>query len=161
MKKAIFLDRDGVINFEHGHYTVKVEDFIINAGIGDVIRLLKDNNFIVIVISNQGGIAKKLYSNNDVFDMHIKLCEYLSEHNTKIDDFFYCPHHDNVSECLCRKPNTLLFEKAIAIYNIDTKNSYMIGDSERDIVAAQKCGINGIKIEPNQNIIEICKKIIS
>ena len=160
MKKAVFLDRDGVINFERGHYTVKVSDFIINDGIGEAVKLLKDNGFGVIIISNQGGIAKGLYSHDDVLDMHLKLCEYLFEYGTNIDDFFYCPHHDSISQCLCRKPNTLLFEKAMAIYNINIDNSYMIGDSERDIIAAQKCGIKAIKIEPNKNIVEICKTII-
>ncbi|MCK9499566.1 MAG: HAD family hydrolase [Bacteroidales bacterium] len=160
MNKAVFLDRDGVINFEKGHYTTNLDDFIINKGVGAAIKLLKDNGYLVIVISNQGGIAKALYTHEDVLEMHIKFCEYLFEFDTKIDDFFYCPHHQDYGKCLCRKPEALLFEKAIKIYNIDVKNSLMIGDSDRDIQAAAKCGINGIKIKPNENILEICKQIV-
>ena len=161
LEKAVFLDRDGVINYERGCYTTNVDDFIINNGIGEAIKLLKNNNFLVIVISNQAGLAKKLFTENDLLEMHIKLCTYLFDYQTNIDDFFVCPHHPDFTNCLCRKPKSLLFEKALAVYNIDPKLSFMIGDSERDIIAAEKCGIKGILIESNRNIIEICEQIIA
>ncbi len=160
MNKAVFLDRDGIINHEPGNYTCNVDDFVINDGIGESIKLLKDNGYIVIVISNQGGIAKGLYSHNDILEMHIKLCEYLSDYDTSIDDFYYCPHHNEISLCLCRKPGSLLFEKAIAVYNIDPLKSIMIGDGDRDIIAAALVGVRGIKVSPNSNILEICREII-
>ncbi|MDR2011319.1 MAG: HAD-IIIA family hydrolase [Bacteroidales bacterium] len=160
MKKAVFLDRDGVINYESGNYTCNVNDFIINNGVGEAIKLLKNNGYLVIIISNQGGIAKKLYTHLDLLEMHIKLCEYLMGYNTSIDDFYYCPHHESVSKCLCRKPKSLLFEKAIAVHNIDVSESYMIGDKDRDIIPARDCGIKGFLIKPNTNIYEICKSII-
>jgi D-glycero-D-manno-heptose 1,7-bisphosphate phosphatase len=159
MRKAVFLDRDGIINFEHGSYTCNVNDFIINNGVCEAIKLLKDNNFLVIIISNQAGIAKNLYTHDNLLEMHIKLCQYLREFNTNIDDFYYCPHHESITNCLCRKPESLLFEKAIAVYNIDVSKSYMIGDNERDIIAADKCGIKGFLVKPNQNIYEICNTI--
>lgn len=161
MQKAIFLDRDGVINKEKGTYTCNVNDFIINDGIAEAIALLKNNGFLVIIISNQAGLIKKLYNENNLLDMHIKLCTYLEEFNTKIDDFYYCPHHPDFSKCLCRKPDTLMLEKAIAYHNIDKNKSFLIGDSERDIIAANKIGIKSFKIEPNENIINICKLIIN
>jgi len=160
MNKAVFLDRDGVINFERGDYTCKIDDFIINDGVGEAIKLLKNNDFLVIIISNQAGLAKKLFSEEDLLEMHIKFCIYLDNYKTKIDDFFYCPHHPNFTNCLCRKPNSLLFEKAMAIYNIEPKISYMIGDRERDIISAEKCGIKTILIESNKNIFNICKNIV-
>ncbi len=160
MNKAVFLDRDGVINCEPGKYTTNVNDFIINQGIGESIKLLKDNNYLVIIISNQGGIAKSLYSHDDVLEMHIKLCIHLAEFDTKIDDLFYCPHHPDFGNCLCRKPKSLLFEKAISLYDIDIENSFMIGDSDRDIEAASRCGVKGIKIFPNENIFKICEQIV-
>lgn len=159
MNKAVFLDRDGVINKETGQYTTCIEDFIINEGIGESIKLLKDSGFLVIIISNQGGIAKSLYSHEDVLEMHLKLCEHLYNYNTAIDDFYYCPHHPDTGICLCRKPDSLLLEKAIARYNISIGESYFIGDSERDIEAAKKVGIKGIKINSNENIFNICKNI--
>ncbi|HNQ67758.1 MAG TPA: HAD family hydrolase [Bacteroidales bacterium] len=157
--KAVFLDRDGVINLERGRYTCKPDDFILNEGIAESVKVLNDSGFLVIVISNQGGIAKSLYAISDVLDIHEKFCDLLKETDAVIDDFFFCPHHDSISNCLCRKPGSLLFEKAIAIYNIDSSKSFMIGDSERDVQAAEKLGIKGILIHANENIFNICKEI--
>lgn len=161
MNKAVFLDRDGVVNRELGRYCESVDEFEILDGLGDAIKLLKDAGFKVIIISNQGGIAKGIYTEADVNAMHEKLCKYLGNFDTSIDDFYFCPHHDSVSRCLCRKPNGLLIEKAIATHNIAPDQSYMIGDSQRDIDAAQNAGVKGILIESNSGILEICKKIIS
>ncbi len=160
MKKVAFLDRDGVINYEPGHYTCSVNDFVINDGIGKAIKLLKDNGFLVIIISNQGGIAKGLYSVADVLTMHKKLQDFLLDYDTFVDDFFFCPHHDDVGKCLCRKPNSLMFEKALYLYKADPKLSFVIGDSRRDIEAANKVGIEGFFVESNVNILPLCKKII-
>ena len=161
MNKAVFLDRDGVINRELGHYCEKVEDFEILEDVGNAIKVLKDAGFLVIAISNQGGIAKGLYTETDVNAMHSKLCDYLSRFNTSIDDFYFCPHHDSISKCLCRKPNSLMIEKAMSVYDINPALSYMIGDGKRDIEAAEHAGVKGILIEPNSGILEICKQIAS
>ena len=161
MNKAVFLDRDGVVNRELGHYCERHEDFEILEDVGEAVKVLKDAGFLVIVISNQGGIAKGLYSEADVNEMHKKLCQCVSEHGATIDDFYFCPHHDSVSRCLCRKPNSLMIEKAMAVYDINPSKSYMIGDGERDIEAAEHAGIRGILIEPNSGILEICKQIAS
>ena len=161
MNKAVFLDRDGVINRELGHYCEKVEDFEILQDVGRSIKVLKDAGFLVIVISNQGGIAKGLYTEADINAMHSKLCDYLSNFGATIDDFYFCPHHDSVSKCLCRKPNSLMIEKAMTVYDINPALSYMIGDGKRDIEAAERAGVKGILIEPNSGILEICKQIAS
>ncbi len=161
MNKAVFLDRDGVVNRELGRYCENIDEFEILETVGEAIKLLKDSGFKVIIISNQGGIAKGIYTEADVNAMHEKLCKYLGKFDTTIDDFYFCPHHDSISRCLCRKPNGLLIEKAIATYNIDPTKSFMIGDSQRDIDAAQNAGVKGILIESNSGILEICKKIIS
>ena len=161
MNKAVFLDRDGVINRELGHYCCSVDDFEILEDVGAAIKTLKDAGFLVIIISNQGGIAKGLYSEAEVDAMHKKLCDYLSNFDTDIDEFYFCPHHDSISRCLCRKPSSLLIEKAICRYHIDPTQSYMIGDGKRDIEAAEKAGIKGILIESNSGIIDICNKIAS
>ncbi|MCF0206674.1 MAG: HAD family hydrolase [Bacteroidales bacterium] len=160
MTKAVFLDRDGVINRELGHYCTNISEFEILEDVADSIKMLKDAGFLVIMISNQGGIAKGLYSVDDLAEMHLKLQKNLREHDTCIDDMFICMHHDSVSRCLCRKPNSLLLEKAIAIYGIDKSQSYMIGDSERDIIAAQNAGVKGILIESNTGILGVCKEIV-
>ncbi|MDD3860782.1 MAG: HAD family hydrolase [Bacteroidales bacterium] len=157
--KAVFLDRDGVINLERGKYTCNPDDFILNEGIIESVKLLNDSGFLVIVISNQGGIAKSLYTITDVIEIHKKFCSLLKEKDAWIDDFFFCPHHDSISRCICRKPESLLFEKALAINNIDSRKSFMIGDSQRDVQAAEKAGIKGILIQANENIFNICKEI--
>lgn len=161
MNKAVFLDRDGVINRELGHYCENINDFEILADVGEAIKTLKDAGFLVIVISNQGGIAKGLYSAKDVENMHSIFCNYLSKYGTCVDDLYFCPHHDSISKCLCRKPNSLMIEKAMAVYDIDPKQSYMIGDGKRDIEAAENAGVKGILIESNTSILDICKQIAS
>ncbi len=161
MNKAVFLDRDGVINRELGHYCEKVDDFEILEDVGCAIKVLKEAGFLVIVISNQGGIAKGLYTEADVNAMHKKFRDYLIEYGTDIDDFYFCPHHDSISKCLCRKPNSLMIEKAMSVYDINPALSYMIGDGKRDIEAAERAGVKGILIEPNSGILEICKQIAS
>ena len=161
MRKAVFLDRDGVINKELGRYCENVDEFEILEDVGHAIKVLKDAGFLVIIISNQGGIAKGLYTEADVNDMHDKLCRHISEFGASIDDFYFCPHHDAISKCLCRKPQSLMIEKAMATYDIDPSQSFMIGDGNRDIEAAERAGIKGIKIESNSGILEICKQIAS
>ncbi len=161
MNKAVFLDRDGVINFERGDYCRNINDFIVNDGILQSIKLFRNNNYLVIVITNQGGIAKSLYTISDVLKMHKHLQDRLDKLNAQITDIYFCPHHDSISKCLCRKPDSLLFEKAIAYYDVDVSKSYMIGDSERDIIAAQKVGVKGILVKSNENIRLICSKIIN
>ncbi len=156
--KTIFLDRDGVINDNAvAYYVHKVEDFIINPGVIDSLKLFQNRGYQLIVITNQGGIAKNLYKNKDVDKLNQHLQFELKKEGIKLIDIFHCPHHSDVSKCLCRKPGSILFEKAIAKYNVDVKASFMIGDSERDIIAAEKVGITGIKVKANSNLFKSLK----
>ncbi len=158
--KAVFLDRDGVINSDIGHYYIyKLEDFTINKDVIDAVELLYKNDFLIIVISNQGGIDKKIYTKKETELLHNYLIEIFGKRNIKISEIYYCPHHSDISSCICRKPDSLLLEKAIARFNIDPDKSYFIGDSERDILAAEKVNIKGIKIKPNESILKYCKQI--
>ncbi len=162
MKKAVFLDRDGVINKEVGDYVYKVSDFIINKGVFEALKLLQDAGYLLIIITNQGGIAKNIYTKQDVDKVHGFLNSELQKHNIKLTEIYYCPHHSEVNNiCLCRKPNSIMIEKAIARFNIDANKSYMIGDKNRDVEVGKKAGVKTIKISSNENILEICKKIIS
>lgn len=160
MQKAVFLDRDGVINFERGTYNLSVDDFIINQGVGEAIALIKKHGFLVIVITNQGAIAKGLITQDDVEAMHHKLHNYLKQFETSVDEIYYCTHHEITSRCLCRKPSGLLIEKALARFKIDASQSFMIGDRERDIEAASAVGVKGILIDSNSSLIPICKQIV-
>jgi D-glycero-D-manno-heptose 1,7-bisphosphate phosphatase len=143
MQKAVFLDRDGVLNEERGEYTYKIEDFIIPKGVTEALKILKEKGFLLIVITNQGGIAKGAYTAQDVLNCHLYLqqqCGYL------IDDLYYSPYNEVYSNSLSRKPDSLMLERAIAKYNISAHNSWMIGDSLRDIIPAKKLGIRTVKI---------------
>jgi D-glycero-D-manno-heptose 1,7-bisphosphate phosphatase len=159
MNKAVFLDRDGVINREMGEYTYRKEDFVLNEGLAEALKIIQEKGFLLIIISNQGGISKGIFSNKEVEALHNILVSSLSDYGVKITDFFYCPHHSDVEACLCRKPGSLLIEKAIALHNIDPFRSYMIGDHDRDMLAGQNAGLRTIKVTPNQNLMEILCQI--
>ncbi|MFO7843594.1 MAG: HAD family hydrolase [Bacteroidales bacterium] len=160
MSKAVFFDRDGVINFERGEYTYLPKDFVINEGIIPSLKKLQEQGFLLIIVSNQGGISKELYTKEQVEEVHQYLMDELKKHEIQLTEIYYCPHHAAFENCLCRKPKSLMLEKAIARFDIDIHPSYMIGDSERDITAAEKVGLNTIKIEPNESIEKYVDKII-
>jgi len=156
MNKAVFLDRDGVINKKGKNYYVFNEvDFIFNDGVSAALRYFQSQGYLLIVITNQGGIAKGKYSVEQLEKVHNKMKADLQKIGVKITDIYYCPHHPDVAPCLCRKPGVLLFQQAIDKYNIDPSSSYMIGDSEIDIQAAEKMGIKGILIPTNGNIMNV------
>lgn len=152
INKALFLDRDGVINRERGEYTFKVNDFEILPSVAPTIKFAQELGYLVIVITNQGGIAKSLYTHADVAKVHQFMRDELDAKNASLTDILYSPHHQDYSKSLDRKPGSLMFEKAMAIYNIDPKKSFMIGDSERDIVASEAVGIHGFLIKSNDSI---------
>ncbi len=160
MNKAVFLDRDGVINDGTAYYTYTKEAFVVNPGVIEGLQKLQKAGYKFIVITNQSGVAKGVYSLDDVKTVHQYMIRQFVENGVVIDGLFVCPHHPSVADCNCRKPKTELFERAIRDFDIDVTKSYMIGDSERDIIAAEKVGVKGIKIERNENILPYCQKII-
>ena len=159
MRKIIFLDRDGVINIERGDYTYKVEDFIIVDGLIETLQYWKSVGYEFIVITNQGGISKKRYNHSDVINVHQYMVDCLKAAEIDLLDIYYCPHHATIEKCICRKPNSLMLEKAIARYDVDRENSYFIGDSRRDVLAAEKAGVKGVKIEPNEPLTKYMNEL--
>ena len=133
--RAVFFDRDGVINVDRNNYTYCKEDFQLMPGIIEVMKVLKDRRFLLIVITNQAGIAKGLYTDLEVDELHSHF-QRLSGH--LVDAFYHAPGHPNFSETLSRKPDSLLFEKAIAKFKVDPSQSWMIGDKESDLIPAEK-----------------------
>ncbi|WP_372751191.1 D-glycero-alpha-D-manno-heptose-1,7-bisphosphate 7-phosphatase [Labilibaculum sp.] len=161
MQKALFLDRDGVINSDVGHYYIyKIDDFIINDGIIPALQKISKAGYLLFIVSNQGGIAKGIYTETDVEILHNHLLSLLEKENIQIKKIYFCPHHDSVQKCNCRKPSPYFLNKAIKEYQIDASKSYMIGDSPRDIQAAEAAGVKGIKIDSNENISTYCNQII-
>jgi D-glycero-D-manno-heptose 1,7-bisphosphate phosphatase len=159
MHKAVFLDRDGVINDGTRYYTYKPGDFIINDGVIEGLRLLQDSGFMLIVVTNQSGVAKGIYSREDVEETHLYMREVLKQHGIDIQAVYYCPHHPDIAPCECRKPATGMIDQAVSTWNIDVAQSFLIGDSIRDVEAAIKSGIHPVKILKNENIVPWCIKI--
>jgi D-glycero-D-manno-heptose 1,7-bisphosphate phosphatase len=141
--KAVFLDRDGVINRERGEYTYLPEDFELIEGVVDAIDQVKSAGFKVIVITNQAGIAKGLYNVDQMKACHLKMQEACSN---QIDAIYFAPLHPSVSESLARKPDSLMFERAITNFDIDTSSSWMVGDKMRDLIPAKALGLNTILV---------------
>jgi D-glycero-D-manno-heptose 1,7-bisphosphate phosphatase len=156
MNKAIFLDRDGVINSKgSSYYVFREKEFIINKGVFKALRYFISKGYLLIIITNQGGISKGVFTVTQLEKLHSYLIGKMKRYDIELTDIFYCPHHPDVEVCQCRKPGTLLFEQAIAKYGIDPKVSYMIGDSDIDIQAADKMRIKSILIPTNGNMMDI------
>lgn len=156
-RKAVFLDRDGVINRERGEHTWRLEDFEILPQVAEALKALHAAGWLTIVISNQSGVALGLYTLRDVEELHRYLHHRLAEAGTALDAVYYCPHHPDHGRCLCRKPGSLLLERAIARHGIDPARSIMIGDRERDVQAAEAAGVKGALVEANGRLLETLK----
>jgi D-glycero-D-manno-heptose 1,7-bisphosphate phosphatase len=160
-RKAIFLDRDGVLIRERGDYTWLLEDLFINENVVEGLKKFLNEGFMLIVISNQSGISKGLYSKKDADYLHLHLERFFMNNSIPISEFYYCPHHPSVSNCICRKPDSQMLEKAIARFQIDAATSWFIGDADRDIVAGEKAGVKTFKIPVNGSMIKAAEFILS
>ncbi|HTB07813.1 MAG TPA: HAD family hydrolase [Bacteroidia bacterium] len=161
MNKAVLLDRDGVLNKEREAYNFQLEDFEILPDVAPALKLLREKGYLLIVISNQGGIGKGMFTVADVEKMHGKLNNYLKEHGLHLDEIYYCTHHPETGNCICRKPDSELVEKALARFDIDPAQSYFIGDKERDVMAGKKVGVEGILIPSNFSLLEAIQPILN
>ncbi len=149
MQKAVFLDRDGVINHDPGDYTKSVNEFTFLPEIFESLRQLNHAGFKLIVITNQGGIAREKYSLEDFRTIDRYMHQRFREEQISILQTFFCPHHDLLGNCLCRKPKSLLVERALAKYQLSAAQSFFIGDKPRDIQCAETAGVKGILIDTN------------
>ena len=146
MNVAIFFDRDGVLNEEVG-YLWQVEKFRWIDGARDAIKLCNERGLLTVVVTNQGGIAKNLYTAREVDALHAFMQKSLAEVGAHIDAFYFCPHHPEGSvapfnvECDCRKPKPGLILRACEELQIDPARSILFGDSERDLNAAKAAGL--------------------
>lgn len=143
MNKSIFLDRDGVINRDYVDYAYTLDRFEILDGVREAVTMIKDAGYLAIVVTNQSGIAKGVYTRAQMQECH----DYMQkELNNQIDRIYYAPWHPDHSESLSRKPGTLMFERAIARYDIDVSQSWMIGDKKRDLIPAIKMGLKTVQV---------------
>ncbi|MBK7498249.1 MAG: HAD family hydrolase [Ignavibacteriales bacterium] len=138
LSKAVFLDRDGTLNYDPG-YLGNPNDLELFSDTGNVLAALKNKfQFKLIVISNQAGIARGIITEEQVISVNNELNKKLSEFNVQIDAFYYCPFHPDFSseeDCLCRKPSPKMILDAANDLNIDLSKSYFVGDTAADIIA--------------------------
>ncbi|WP_294966423.1 D-glycero-beta-D-manno-heptose 1,7-bisphosphate 7-phosphatase [Sulfurimonas sp.] len=155
MNKALFLDRDGVINVEKD-YIYKIEDFEFIDGIFELCKYYTNLGFLIVVVTNQSGIARNFYTEND-FDILTSwmLKEFLS-HEIDVKKVYFCPHHPDISgQCTCRKPNPGMLLQASKELEIDLKKSIIIGDKERDILAGINAGLTNTYLFDESNTIKV------
>ena len=150
MEKAIFIDRDGVVNRDPGgwtrySYVTKWEDFLFIDGSIEALKRLKDAGYRVCLISNQAGIAKGYFTISDLDKLNKRMLEAIEAGGGKIDELNYCPH-EKTDMCNCRKPKTGMIEKALVGRDVDIKNTFVIGDDLRDIETGKKMGMKTILV---------------
>lgn len=160
MHKALFLDRDGVINVDHG-YVFEPKEFEFSDGIFELLKIASDQGYKLIVVTNQSGIARGYYTTEDFYKLTDFMTNELAKQGVPISAVYHCPHSPD-DNCNCRKPKSGMFDKAIRDHDIDVRNSIMIGDKPSDIEAANSVGITKTFLVSSTNslldIIEIFKK---
>ena len=138
---ALFLDRDGVINVEKD-YLYKIEDFEFIDGIFELCKKYQEMGYLIIVVTNQSGIARGYYNEEDFAVLTDWMTGEFKKRGIVITHVYHCPHHPDISgACECRKPSPGMLLEAAKMYNIDLENSLLIGDKERDIEAAARAGV--------------------
>ena len=152
MNLAVFIDRDGVLNQDPPHYAHRLDQLALIPRSDDAIKLLKDNGYLVIVISNQSGVARGYYTENEVSSFNIALLTEIKKNGGDIDAIYYCPHHPDAKiekyrlTCNCRKPKPGMLLQAAKEHNIDLQKSYVVGDKWSDIEAGKNAGCQTILV---------------
>ena len=159
--KTIFLDRDGVINKDHG-YVYKWENFDFIPGSLKALQILTKYNYKIIIVTNQAGIARGYYTENDFKILTDQFNNFCKNNNITILDTLYCPHHKDgkikeyIKDCECRKPSPGMFYKASKIHKINLNESIMVGDNFTDLIASSKAGITkNFLVNKNHNFKKI------
>ena len=152
-KKIIFLDRDGVIN-EEKNYLHRIEDFIFIDGVFESLKLLQNFGYQFIVVTNQSGIGRGMYSSEDYLLIDKWMKKEFEKNGVNILHSIHCPHTPE-QNCNCRKPKPGMFEECLSMFQISKKDSWVIGDSERDIEAGVRAGLkNTILVRSGHQIDE-------
>ena len=155
--KAAFLDRDGTLNEDTG-YLHKIEDFRWIKGAVNALRILKKNNFLIIVVTNQSGVSRGFYSENDIKKLHKWMNQQLLKYDLMIDDFFFAtdlPNNNNINSR--RKPSPAMLNEAVEKYNLDKTKCFMLGDKQTDVEAAKNAQIKGFLFKEDDLSVKISK----
>ncbi len=147
-RPAAFLDRDGVLNFDDGYIGTR-DRIRWTPGVVSAIRTLNEAGYLVFVITNQSGVARGMFSEQDVHDLHDWMRDELQRDGARIDDFRFCPHHtagsvaDYAVDCECRKPKPGMLRDLMKAWPVRTQGSFVIGDKPSDVEAAKAAGLPG------------------
>ena len=158
-RPAVFLDRDGTINEQMG-YINHITRFKLLPGVRRGVQALNEKGFLTIVVSNQSGVARGFFPIDLVEQVNSRMKHLMAERGARLDAIYYCPHHPHGSvdaysiPCKCRKPRTGLLEKACQDFQIDLRNSFVIGDTSTDIVMASRFGLKGILVKTGYGLGE-------
>ena len=151
--KALFLDRDGVINIDFGYVSTE-DSFEFTDGIFDACRFFQAQGFKLVVVTNQSGIARGFFTENSFENLTSWMCKQFEFNGCFIDKVYHCPHHPDISgECGCRKPKTGMIKKAEKDLDLDLSRSIMIGDKISDVQASTTAGI-GLSVRLGSNFLE-------
>jgi D-glycero-D-manno-heptose 1,7-bisphosphate phosphatase len=151
MNKAIFLDRDGTINVDFG-YVCNPEKLVFVEGVENSLKRLLDAGYMLIVITNQSGVGRGYFTEQEAKDFNTFLSNKLEDSGICITDFFMCVHSPN-NDCDCRKPSPKLILEAIKKYNIDATLSFMLGDKESDVQSGRNAGLRSMLITEKEDIV--------
>lgn len=149
--KAVFLDRDGTINVEVG-YLSDPDELELIPGAAEAVARLNDAGFIVVVVTNQSGVARGYFTEEDVAAVNRRMVDVLRPEGARIDEIYYCPHHPEFGsdeyrkDCECRKPNTGMVERAVEDLDIDVSRSYVVGDHVGDVLLGINAGARSIHV---------------
>jgi D-glycero-D-manno-heptose 1,7-bisphosphate phosphatase len=168
MRRAVFLDRDGTINVEKD-YLYRIEEFEFIDGSVEAIKLLNEAGFLVVVVSNQSGVARGYYSEYDVELLHRHIALELEKSGARVDAWMFCPHHPDGGgsyslPCICRKPLPGMLKEAASRYHITLETSVMIGDKLADIGAGNAAGCRAILVRTgygadHENLVSSSTKV--
>ncbi|WP_226668398.1 D-glycero-alpha-D-manno-heptose-1,7-bisphosphate 7-phosphatase [Metabacillus litoralis] len=156
MNKAVFLDRDGVINevlSNRVKFVNKPEQMYLLEGVGEAVKLLNDAGYFVFVVTNQGGVGLGYMKEEMLLKVHEKMKHDIEEYGGKIDDIIYCPHKPHAG-CACRKPEPEMLHQLAKKHNVNLNESFMIGDRDVDIQAGKQAGTNTILIGDEKELAD-------
>jgi D-glycero-D-manno-heptose 1,7-bisphosphate phosphatase len=158
VRKALFLDRDGVINYDFG-YVHRREDLVFVDGIFEVLKRAQQMGYKLFIVTNQSGIGRGYFTKVEFLKLMNYIVEEFEKRGIEITDFAYCLHHPD-DNCSCRKPEPGLIEELAYRYQLDLKNSIMVGDKPSDVEAGKRAGVAlSIQIETPYQILEALKRI--
>ena len=155
--KAIFLDRDGTLNRDSG-YTYRIEQLELLPGVVNALKIFRDADFLLVIVTNQSGVGRGYYTEEDVDSFNNALKEELKKHGIIIEKFYICKHSPE-ENCACRKPSPYLINKAIEEFNIDIEKSFLFGDKESDIQSGKNAHVQSLLITEEHSLYFWAEKL--